>query len=154
MRYPVIEHYLGALANSENPDEHLHRMNNIVQQEETRITLNPYSNMHAGWFYLRAGEPAKARERLRKAAIGFDVRRIYTDSAFCYYALMLLDLAEGDPNAAYLNAQEAASRNSSRFGLPSLKSQLKAFTEEGWYQKLTILYPELQEAINSLEPRL
>jgi tetratricopeptide (TPR) repeat protein len=153
-RYPVIEHYLAALTNSENPEDHLHRMNAIVQQEATKTTLNPYSNMHAGLFYMRAGEPAKARERLRRATIGFDLRRIYTDSAFCYYALMLLDLADGNANAASLNAQEAANRNSSRFGLPIIKADLKAFPKEGWYQKLTILYPRLQEAMNSLEQRL
>jgi tetratricopeptide (TPR) repeat protein len=153
-RYPVIEHYLAALANSENPEDHLHRMSAIVQQESTKITLNAYTNMHVGWFYLRAGDPEKARERLNKAAIGFDIRRIYKDSAFCYYALMLLDLAGGNADAAFANAQEAASRSGSMFGLPAIKSELKAFPKEGWFQKLAIYYPKLQETTVLLEQRL
>ena len=153
-RYPVIEHYLAALANSENPDEHLHRMNAIVQQEATKITLNPYANMHAGWFYIRAGDPAKARDRLIRATIGFDTRRIYKDSAFCYYALMLLDLSGGNVDGAYANAQEAASRSRSMFGLPLIKSELNALPKEGWFQKLTIHYPRLQESTVLLEQRL
>lgn len=153
-RYPVIEHYLAALANSDNPEDHLHRMSAIVQQEATKITLNAYANMHAGWFYLRAGDPDKARERLNRATIGFDTRRIYKDSAFCYYALMLLDLADGNADAAFANAQEAASRSGSMFGLPAIKSELKAFPKEGWFQKLTIYYPKLQETSVLLEQRL
>ena len=153
-RYPVIEHYLAALANSENPEDHLHRMNTIVQQEATKITLNPYANMHAGWFYIRVGDPAKARDRFKRATTGFDTRRIYKDSAFCYYALMLLDLADGNADGAYVNAQEAANRSRSIYGLPILKSELKAFPKEGWFQKLTIRYPKLQETTVLLEQRL
>jgi|688.fasta_scaffold248817_1 tetratricopeptide (TPR) repeat protein len=153
-RYPVIEHYLTALANSENPEDHLHRMNTIVQQEATKITLNPYANMHAGWFYIRVGDPAKARDRFKRATTGFDTRRIYKDSAFCYYALMLLDLADGNADGAYVNAQEAANRSRSIYGLPILKSELKAFPKEGWFQKLTIRYPKLQETTVLLEQRL
>jgi tetratricopeptide (TPR) repeat protein len=153
-RYPVIEHYLAALANSENPEDYLHRMNAIVQQEATKITLSPWANMHAGWFYIRVGDPLKARERLIRATTEFDVKKVYMDSAFCYYALMLLDLADGNADAAYLNAQEAANRNRSKYGLLIIKSDLKAFPNEGWFQKLAIRYPRLQETMVLLGQRL
>ena len=153
-RYPVIEHYLTAIANSENPEDHLHRMNAITQQETTKITLNPWANMHAGWFYMRVGEPVKARERLQAATIGFNIRKVYMESAFCYHALMLLDLADGNVESAYVNAQEASNRSRSRFGLPIIKSDLQAFPKEGWFQKLAIRYPRLQEATVSLGQRL
>lgn len=149
-RYPVIENYLVAIASSENPEDHLHRMNAITQQETTRVTLNSWANMHAGWFFMRVGEPAKARERLKKATTGFDLRRVYMESAFCYHALMLLDLADGNVESAYSNAKEASSRNSSRFGLPIIKSDLQAFSKEGWFIKLAIRYPKLQEATVAL----
>lgn len=153
-RYPVIEHYLDALANSENPEDHLHRMNTIVQQEATKITLNHYANNHAGWYYLRIGDPLKARERFRRAIIGFESRKQYMDSAFCYYGLMLLELAGGNIDAAFVNAREAANRNEGRFGLPIMNSSIKALPKEGWFQKLAIHYPMLPENLKLLEQRL
>lgn len=153
-RYPIIEHYLTAIANSENPEDHLHRMNEITQQETTKVTLNPWANMHAGWFYLRVGEPAKARQRLQKSIIGFNMKKVYMESAFCYYGLMLLDLADGNVESAYANAQKASSRSSRKFGLSIMKSDLQAFPNEGWFQKLAIRYPRLQEATVSLGQRL
>lgn len=153
-RYPVIEHYLTALANSENPEDHLHRMNTIVQQERTKITLNHYANKHAGWYYLRIGDPLKARERFRRAIIGFEARKQYMDSAFCYNGLMLLELADGNIDAAFVNAREAANRNEGRFGLPIMKSNIKALPKEGWFQKLAIYYPRLLENLKLLDKRL
>lgn len=153
-RYPVIEHYLDALSNSENPEEHLHRMNSIVQKEATKVTLNHYANAHLGWYYLRVGEPAKARERFKKATIGFEARKQYMDSAFCYYGLMLLGLADGYVDAAIANAREAANRNEGRFGLPIMRSYIKGLPKEGWFQKLIIYYPRLQGHLALLEQRL
>lgn len=153
-RYPVIEHYLEALANSENPEDHLHRMNTIVQREATKITLNHYANNLAGWYYMRIGEPVKARERFRRATIGFETRKQYKDSAFCYNGLMLLELADGNIDAASVNAREAANRNEGSFGLPIIKSNIKALPKEGWFQKLAIHYPRLQENLVLLEERL
>jgi tetratricopeptide (TPR) repeat protein len=142
--YPIVDNYLMAIVNSEDPSDHSHRFNKLIRLTDDKFSLNAWQRNQIGWYFLRTGELTKAREHFSKATDMYRVENRYNTASYSYWALALVDLAEGNIESAVGNVQEASKRNSQVFSLEIVITDVKSMREEVWYQRLINLPTFLQ----------
>jgi tetratricopeptide (TPR) repeat protein len=146
--YPVVDNYLQAITNSEDPSDHTHRFNRLMRLvTDDKISLTAWQRHLIGWYYLRTGDVQKARESLSKALESYRVEQKYNTSSDTYWTLALTDLAEGNVESAINNITEAGRRNNRLYDLETVISDVKSMREESWSQRLIRLYPKFDSSL-------
>ena len=111
----ILEPYLFAISNSDNPSEHSPDFQKIYPYLRTGIPLFGRHHEQIGWYFLRTMELEKAGEHFEKAS-GKYSENAYDESANAYWGIAMVHLAEGDVRKALEAAEKAAIRNPDLYG--------------------------------------
>lgn len=152
---PLIDYYLYAVVNSKHPADYSSRFNKVKKViDEHAISPDAFCFHQLGWYYLRTGELEQARPQFLRAKDKYAEEDRPRAAADTYWALALIELADGKTEAAVENAREASRKNPVKYDLKQLVQDQGAMREDNWYQVLMRLYPKIDFSWSTFFSRL
>jgi tetratricopeptide (TPR) repeat protein len=152
---PVIDYYLYAIVNSRHPADYSNKFNKVKRLiDEHAVSPDAFCFHQLGWYYLRTGELENARPLFARAKDKYAEEQRQRASADTYWALALIDLADGKVDEAVGKAREAALKNPVKYDLKQMARDQGAMKIDPWYQVLMRLYPEIDKSWSTFFARL
>lgn len=152
---PIIDYYLYAIVNSRHPADYSSRFNKVKKViDDHAISPDAFCFHQLGWYYLRTGELESARPLFARAKDKYAEEQRERASADTYWALALIDLADGKVDDAVGKAREAALKNPVKYDLRQMARDQGAMKLDPWYQVLMRLYPRIGESWSTFFGRL
>jgi tetratricopeptide (TPR) repeat protein len=141
--YPIVDYYLEAIVNSENPHEYEGDFDKIKKLFEENFSRTAWQHQQMGWYHFRTNNLEEAEANFKLAIEKYAADDVYYASGNSYWALSLIYLA----NENLAKAAEFYSGSLDREGrtYESTAATLNGMSEDWFFKEVWRLNPNIEK---------